>query len=316
MRRLQDRAWLLFLGWMTVFAAAYSVAHVTGPHWLNSGSVFNAIGLSAVAAILVGARRNAPGRRLTWYLFALAQAIFVTGDVLGYNYERFFGTPPPYPSVADAFYLAFYLPLIAGVLLLIREQRRGRDRESLVDAVIVTVAAAALSWTYLMSPYVHASLGLPTKLVSVGYPLMDVLVLGVLVRLTVTGGRPAIGFVLLVLGFAALLVTDAIFGWLLLNGGYQTGRLLDVGWAGFYALLGRRRAAPVHPTTVRAAPRGGRTAHGQTRRAARWCNPDGSGAHVHPSHPRRASRHRGSGRGVGRTVCAGPPAHDRSRAPP
>ena len=54
---------------------------MTGPHWLNSGSVFNLIGVSAVAAILVGARRNLPGRRLPWYLFALGQTLFVLGDV-------------------------------------------------------------------------------------------------------------------------------------------------------------------------------------------------------------------------------------------
>jgi signal transduction histidine kinase len=245
---LGGRAWLIFLGWIAVTSCAYSVAHVTGPHWLNSGPVFNVIGLSAVGAILVGARRNARARRLPWYLFALAQALFVAGDVLAYNYARFFGKTLPFPSIADAFYLAVYLPLIAGLLLLIRERRRGRDQESLIDALTVTIAAAALSWTYLMSPYAHAALGLPTKLVSIGYPLMDVLVLGVLVRLMVTSGRQAIGFVLLVLGFAAVLITDAIYGWLLLNGGYQTGGLLDIGWAAFYGFLG---AAALHPSTQR-----------------------------------------------------------------
>jgi signal transduction histidine kinase len=245
---LRGRAWLIFLGWIAVTSSEYSVAHVTGPHWLNSGPVFNVIGLSAVGAILVGARRNARGRRLPWYLFALAQALFVAGDVLAYNYARFFGKTLPFPSIADAFYLAVYLPLIAGLLLLIRERRRGRDQESLIDALTVTIAAAALSWTYLMSPYAHAALGLPTKLVSIGYPLMDVLVLGVLVRLMVTSGRQAIGFVLLVLGFAAVLITDAIYGWLLLNGGYQTGGLLDIGWAAFYGFLG---AAALHPSTQR-----------------------------------------------------------------
>ena len=229
---------------MAVVTAAYVTAHLTGLQWLSSGPVFNLIGLSAVVAILVGAMRYPRGRRLPWYLFALAQALFVLGDVLAYNYQRFFETALPFPSVADAFYLGFYVPLIAGLLLLIRERR---DRGSLIDAMTITVAAAALSWTYLMAPYAHDdALGLPTKLVSIGYPLMDVLVLGVLVRLTVGSGRRATGFALLVLGFATLLVTDVIYGWKLLHGGYQTGGSLDLGWAGFYALLG---AAALHPST-------------------------------------------------------------------
>ena len=218
---------------MAVITLAYCAAHLVGPHWLNSGPVFNLIGLSAVVAILVGARHNARGRRLPWYLFALGQALFVLGDVLAYNYERIFGEATPFPSIADVFYLAFYVPLIAGLLLLIGERRGTRDRGGLIDALTVTVAAAALSWTYLMAPYAHAAVGLETKLISIAYPLMDVLVLGVLVHLVVASGRRAAGFVLLVLGFAALLITDAMYGWVTLHGNYQPGGGLEVGWAAF-----------------------------------------------------------------------------------
>ncbi|MDX6472870.1 MAG: hypothetical protein QOK22_1686 [Gaiellaceae bacterium] len=251
-RWLDGRAWLVFLCWMAVVTSAYGVSQFTGPQWLSSGPVFNVISVSAVGAILVGARRNVRGRRVPWYLFALAQALFLVGDVFSYNYERFFAKAVPFPSIADAFYLAFYFPLIAGLVLLVREGGRARDQAGLVDALAFTVAAAALSWTYLMSPYAHAALGLPTKLVSICYPLMDVLVLGVLVRLIVASGRRAVGLALLALGFAALLVTDSAYGWLLLHNGYQPGSPLDLGWAAFYALLG---AAALHPSAQRLCER-------------------------------------------------------------
>jgi hypothetical protein len=115
---LGDRAWLVFLGWMAAITSAYATAHFTGPHWLNSPLLFNVIGVSAVVAIVVGARRNVRGRRLPWYLFALGQTLYVLGDVFSDNYTLFFGSPLPSVSVADGFYLAFYLPLIAGLLLL------------------------------------------------------------------------------------------------------------------------------------------------------------------------------------------------------
>ena len=300
---------------MTALASAYGVAHVVGPHWLNSGFVFNAIGLSAVVALLAGARRQARGRRLPWYLFALGQVFFVTGDVLLYNYERFFGKAPPFPSFADAPYLAFYLPLMVGLLLLIWERRGARDRGSLIDALTVTVAAAALSWTYLMAPYAHGTAGLHTKLVSIAYPLMDVLVLGVLVHLVAASGRRSTGFVLLVMGFTALLVSDSIYGWLLLRGPYHPGGLLDIGWASFYALLG---ATALHPSTrdaVRAQRRAGAPAHRQAHRIARCGNPDGPCAHAHAQSPRRAARRRRSRRRVGGAVRIGPDAHDRPRTP-
>jgi signal transduction histidine kinase len=245
-RWLGDWAWLIFLGWMAAVTSAYGLAHFTGPHWLNSGPAYNVIGVSAVVAILVGARRNVRGRRLPWYLFALGQTLYVLGDVFSDNYAWFFGGVLPSVSIADAFYLTFYLPLIAGLLLLIRERRGGQDRESLVDSLVITVAAAAFSWTFLMAPDVHQAASLSTKLVALAYPLMDVLVLGVLVRLMVANGPRAVGFALLVLGFLAQLVADSIYGWQLLHGGYVKGGPLDIGWAIFYALLG---ASALHPST-------------------------------------------------------------------
>ena len=121
----ESRLWLHYLIAVSGLTALYLTAHFTGPAFLNSGAVFNVIGGSTVVALLVGARRNARGHRLPWYLFALGQALFVTGDVLAYNYQRFFGKPLPFPSIADPFYLAFYPLLIAGLLLLIRKRNAG-----------------------------------------------------------------------------------------------------------------------------------------------------------------------------------------------
>jgi len=54
----------------------------------------------------------------------------------------------------------------------------------------VTIGLALLSWVFLISPYAHdAALHLGAKLVSVAYPLGDILLLGVGVRMTVGGGR-------------------------------------------------------------------------------------------------------------------------------
>ncbi len=242
---LRKHVWWLYLAAAATLTAGYVSAHFTGPRWLNGGPVYNVIGGSAVAALFLGARMNAT-RRLPWYLLAVAQTLFVTGDALAYNYERIFGTPLPFPSIADVFYLAFYPVLVAGMLLLIRERSDKRDTASLIDALIVTVAAGTLSWIYLMAPYAHDhTLSLPTKLTSIAYPMMDILVLGVLLRLAVGGTRRSPAFWLLVSGTALLLATDAIYGWKLLHGGYNTGGVLDAGWAAFYALLG---ASALHPS--------------------------------------------------------------------
>jgi diguanylate cyclase (GGDEF)-like protein/PAS domain S-box-containing protein len=245
-RSLRLRPWSTYLTAIGALTTAYILAHFVGPHWLNSGPVYNIIGGSAIAALIVGASKNSKGRRLPWYLFALGQACFVTGDVLAYNYKSFFGSTLPFPSVADALYLAFYPFLVAGLLVLLRERNEARNRASLIDALILTVAAAALSWVYLMAPYAHdGTLTLGTKLTSIAYPVMDILVLGVVLRLAVGSRGRGVAFVFLVTGTAALLLTDTIYGWKLLHGGYTTGGVLDAGWACFYALFG---ATALHPS--------------------------------------------------------------------
>jgi diguanylate cyclase (GGDEF)-like protein/PAS domain S-box-containing protein len=79
-----------------------------------------------------------------------------------------------------------------------------------------------------------------------GYPLMDLLLIAVVARLAVSGGRKAMSFYLIALGAVALFVTDAIYGWLLLHSGYVPGSgALEAGWSLFYILLG---AAALHPS--------------------------------------------------------------------
>ena len=142
---------------------------------------------------------------------------------------------------------------------------------------------------------------MPTKLVALAYPLMDVLVLGVLVRLMVANGPRAVGFALLVLGFLAQLVADSIYGWQLLHGGYVKGalrhRLGDL-----LRAAGRQRAASVHPGAVRAPRRADVSTHRQAHRAARCCSPGSPGAPAHPCSVGNESRRRGFGCRVGGAV--------------
>ena len=213
---------------------------------VHSGPVFNLIGLSSVVAI-VAAIRVYRVARLSWVLIAAGLATFVTGDVLSYNYTRFFGSTLPFPSVADGFYLATGPLLIAGLLSLVRKRNPAHDRAALIDALILTLSAGALSWTFLIAPYARDStLTLPTKLTSIAYPLMDLGILACVARLALGQGRRSRALALLTAGVVCLLATDSVYGWKLLHGGYTTGGLLDGGWIAFYALIG---AAALHPTS-------------------------------------------------------------------
>jgi diguanylate cyclase (GGDEF)-like protein/PAS domain S-box-containing protein len=239
-RLSRDNAWRLYL----MAGALVLILYYLVPPFKGSGLLFNAIGLSSGVAILVGLRMNAPSERRAWLFFAAGQFVFVAGDAFYYGYDAVFHKDVPFPSVGDFFYLAVYPAIVAGLLILIRRRSTGGNRNSLIDALILTIGLALLSWVFLISPYTHdASLGILEKVVSIAYPAMDVLLLAVAIRLSVDGGLSRPSLRLLVLSTVCLLTTDAILGLLTLNGGYQEGGLLDTGWAAYYLLWG---AAALH----------------------------------------------------------------------
>jgi PAS domain S-box-containing protein len=239
---MKQRAWWLYLLVGGLIVVAFVFVHAIRVGWL-----YNLIGVSAVVAILLGVRMHRPHQRLAWYLVAAGLALWVSGDVITYNYERFFGTEPPFPSVGDLLYLSVYPFLIAGLLLLLRRRSPGSDRASLIDSLIVTIGVGTLSWVFLLAPYVHdESLRLIEKLTLTAYPLMDLLLLGVVVRLAVGRGKRSTAFFLMASAVAVVFVTDTIYTWILLHGSYDnTTGLLELGW-GFFFLLWA--AAALHPS--------------------------------------------------------------------
>jgi signal transduction histidine kinase len=151
-----------------------------------------------------------------------------------------------FPSVADVFYLASYPFLMAGLLLLIRSRSPGADRASLLDALIVTVGVGMVSWVFLVGPLARSpDLTVAARVVSMAYPIMDVLLLATFVRLVVDGGPRPPAFWILSCGVSGLLVTDTLYSWIQLTGGYHTGSPIDLGWMTWYACWG---ATALHPT--------------------------------------------------------------------
>jgi signal transduction histidine kinase len=243
----RSRAWWAYLAGGVVVAVGYYLVPATGlvPRWAAKIGLYNGLGLSAVTAIVVGVVRHRPERPLIWYMFAVGLLSYVTADIIFYTYQDILHQEV-FPSAADFFYLAAYPFLMAGLLLLIRSRSPGADRASLLDALVVTVGVGMVSWVFLVGPLAQApGLTLPARVVSMAYPIMDVLLLATAVRLVVDGGARPPAFWVLLCGVGALLVTDTLYSIIQLTGGYHTGSPIDLGWMTWYACWG---AAALHPT--------------------------------------------------------------------
>ncbi|MEU4694065.1 EAL domain-containing protein [Actinoplanes sp. NPDC023714] len=203
-----------------------------------------ALGYSAAAAVLVGARMHRPARRLPWYLISAAIAFFTTGDSW-YNLVLELGREPGFPGLADVFYLLVYPLLTAGLLIFIRVRSGGGDRGALLDALVPTVGLGLLAWVYWIAPFTRsAELSLLEKVVSIGYPLGDVLVLAMILRMLTGSGRKPGAVSTIGVAMVGLLVSDVFYGQSQLNSAWELGGPVDFGWIVFYASMGYAALRP------------------------------------------------------------------------
>jgi diguanylate cyclase (GGDEF)-like protein len=208
-------------------------------------------GLSA-AAVVVGARFHQPERPAAWHLLAVGIALWAVGDLLWSANGTVFDTHP-FPSIADVAYLASYPLLLAGLWRLVHDRLPGRDRAALLDAAAVTVAVALPSWVFVLAPLAHdASFDATARAVAFAYPVADLLLVGLVVRLLLTPAPRTTSYWLLLGGIACNLVADTVFALPSVNGRYAAGSSLDGLFLLGYLLVA---ASALHPSMVGLAVR-------------------------------------------------------------
>ncbi|WP_416985143.1 putative bifunctional diguanylate cyclase/phosphodiesterase [Streptomyces sp. T028] len=207
---------------------------------------FVAIGITGVIGIVLGVILNRPAHPLPWLMLAMGNFAFVAGQATQIILTQWLHEQNPFPSIADGFYLAAYPLYAAGLLGFVRWRTGLRDRASLVDALTLAVGLALLSWLFLIGPFAHVpGLTWVQKAFSIAYPLGDILVLAMLLRLLAGRGGKSISLMLLTAGTIGLLGADVAYGLIQLHGTWRTGTAVDLGWA---VLYGAWAAAALHPS--------------------------------------------------------------------
>ncbi|MEU8244532.1 EAL domain-containing protein [Actinoplanes missouriensis] len=214
-----------------------------------------ALGYSSAVMVLVGVRLYRPSRRLPWYLISLSLVLFTTGDSL-YNLVLATGGEPGFPGPNDVLYLLFYPLLTAGLLIFVRARSGGGDKAALLDALVPTVGLGLLAWVYWIAPFTRsAELTTLEKVVSIGYPLGDVLVLAMILRMLTGSGRKPGAVSTIGIAMVGLLVSDVFYGQDQLNSAWELGGPVDFGWIVFYASMGYAALRPsMRELTEQAGP--------------------------------------------------------------
>jgi diguanylate cyclase (GGDEF)-like protein len=246
-----------------IFAAAHLLPAIIAAGWLLStlGGVDTTVlatnvtqlltSLYAGLACLWTANRSRTDVRLRrgWALLGAGALSWAAGQAVWTWYENVAGVEVPFPSLADAGYLALVPLTVAGTAALIGAHRSAA--RSVLDGLIITGSLFYLSWATVLGPIYHAGAATTLEwLVTLAYPAGDVVVSSMMFILFAQVGRNqrrVLG--LLGVGYIALALADTSFAYLVNNDSYSTSNIFDLGWIwGFLAIGGaaglQRRAGP------------------------------------------------------------------------
>ena len=208
--------------------------------WLDDlAETFAAMG--AAAACAVAASRHTGRHRLAWALMGASAFSWGLGALAWDWYELIQGVEVPFPSLADAGYLAA-VPLAVGAVLSF-PVAFGRARaalNSVLDGLLIAAALLVVSWsTVLGAVYRAGGDSVLSTVLGLAYPLGDMAILTmILVRVGRSPRRGRFNLLLLAGGLATLAIADSSFAYLTASGTYASGNALDSGWVAGYLIIG------------------------------------------------------------------------------
>jgi len=246
----------------TFVAAAAAVALVSLAYALNIRTAYfgqhavtamDDIG-EAVAAALASAAcawaasRAAGNDRLGWALMSISAGLWAAGEVVWSIYEVGLGTQVPYPSLADAGFLAAVPFAFAGIRAFWGNARGTSSRWRVwFDGVIVALALTSTAWAFgLKSVWTSSS---PTKILDLAYPVGDILIGTILILAIRRASQQQAGrMAFLLAGVASYSIADSAFAYLTAQGAFgAVGSILDTGWFAGFLMIG---LAAVYPAST------------------------------------------------------------------
>ncbi|HZW85464.1 MAG TPA: hypothetical protein VFE91_06155 [Nitrososphaerales archaeon] len=164
-----------------------------------------------------------------WVSFTAGIVLWFLGELSWAYYTIGLQIQIPYPSAADAFYLAGYFPLMLGLFLYVAYFRSAISTSKMIVVALAILGSAAAIVYALLGPIFAASEPALTFFFDLAYPLLDlvllslaILGLGLLVR-----GRLGNAWALLTTGVLLNVLGDLLFSYTTASGTYYNGSISD-----------------------------------------------------------------------------------------
>jgi two-component system cell cycle response regulator len=186
--------------------------------------VVGAFAICSLRVVLV------PDRRLAWGFVAAGVGFYAAGDL--YWEVALSGLDEaPFPSPADACYLAYFPCIYVGLFLLVRTRLRGA-RSVWLDGLTAALGAGAVAAAVLVPVILDSTGGrIAVVATNLAYPAGDLLLLTLLCGVVAVGGATVERSTLLLAGALTLgAVADSVYLVQVAQGAYAEGTLLDALW--------------------------------------------------------------------------------------
>lgn len=233
---------LLLLAGVACIAVYYALPSAG----LAQAVLFVSVNVAAMLAAWRAAVRASGVNRFVWTCIGTALTLAAVANVPYYGIPLVTGAPLPFPSLADALFLATQPCLIVALIRLVRQRRREDRLGDLLDTAIVVLGGTSLMWQLVIAPVINTAGMSPLgHLVAVAYPVGDLVVFAMLVRLVFAGSNRILSKQFLLTGIGFLLAGDVLLAVQVANGTYATGGPVDGMWMAYYAMFA---VAALHPS--------------------------------------------------------------------
>jgi diguanylate cyclase (GGDEF)-like protein len=234
--------------WLHVGAGLTLVAvYCLGPVWVQTPASVLAMA-AGMTSLYAGPKHNLkPADRLPWRLIRIGGWLFIVATVIRALVPSTMNTPPTAVAlVPNSLIVPAYLCLSYALLVMLRRRRAGDDDPARIDAVLVGLAAAFVTWTFMISPAVYASNLSGYQVLDALFPIFDVVMLILVAQLMLAGGVRQAALWLMIGASACMFVGDLLFS-------LRDAQLIDISPmasnAAFLLMFVLFPAAALHPST-------------------------------------------------------------------
>lgn len=203
-------------------------------------------GTATVVALWAALRfERGEGLQRQWFFVGLGTLALFAGDAIYAYLEVFARQEVPFPSVADAFYLASFPLMGAALLMALLGFRKSLNlKPALLAAGAIAALVTTVLWGSVFSPILaDTEASVLERVLGVFYPVGDFwLLVFPALALSIALGRFGAGRIVwpwwaVVAGFALIAAADTAFSLMQASDAYFSGSPIDLGWTLGYTAI-------------------------------------------------------------------------------